>query len=102
MLMEALSALQLRPGDRVADGTLGGAGHAEAILDATSPDGWLYGCDRDGAAIEAASRRLARFAGRFELHRGNFDELAKWVPERCCNGVLLDLGVSSHQLDVAE
>jgi 16S rRNA (cytosine1402-N4)-methyltransferase len=102
MLTEVLSALRLRPGDRAADGTIGGAGHAEAILDATSPDGWLYGCDRDGAAIEAANRRLARFAGRFELRRGNFDELAKWIPGSCCDGVLLDLGVSSPQLDVAE
>ncbi|HEX9046537.1 MAG TPA: 16S rRNA (cytosine(1402)-N(4))-methyltransferase RsmH, partial [Verrucomicrobiae bacterium] len=85
------------------DGTLGGAGHAAAILAASSPTGWLYGCDRDGAAVEAARTRLAeKFAGRFELRRGNFSELADWVPAGSCDGVLLDLGVSSPQLDTAE
>jgi 16S rRNA (cytosine1402-N4)-methyltransferase len=62
----------------------------------------LYGCDRDGVAVEAAARRLAEFAGRFEIRRGNFSELADWVPAGSCDGVLLDLGVSSPQLDVAE
>ncbi len=99
MVAEVLTALQLRPGGRNADGTVGGAGHAAAILRTTAPNGWLYGCDRDGAAIEAASARLAEFAGRFEIRRGNFDELAEWVPAGSCDGVLLDLGVSSPQLD---
>jgi 16S rRNA (cytosine1402-N4)-methyltransferase len=62
----------------------------------------LSGCDRDGAAIEAACVRLAEFAGRFELRRGTFDELATWVPAGSCDGVLLDLGVSSPQLDRPE
>ena len=64
--------------------------------------GWLYGCDRDGAAVEAARARLADFAGRFEMRQGNFAELADWVPPGSCDGVLLDLGVSSPQLDAAE
>ena len=102
MMAEVLQALKLKPGLRVADGTLGGAGHAAAILAATTPNGWLYGCDRDGGAIEAARRRLAPFAGRFEIRQGNFAELADWVPHGSCDGVLLDLGVSSVQLDVAE
>ena len=102
MMAEVLEALKLKPGLRVADGTLGGAGHAAAILAATTPSGWLYGCDRDGGAIEAARRRLAPFAGRFEIRQGNFAELANWVPHGSCDGVLLDLGVSSVQLDVAE
>jgi 16S rRNA (cytosine1402-N4)-methyltransferase len=59
----------------------------------------LFGCDRDGAAVEAAGRRLAEFAGRFEIRRGNFAELADWVPANSCDGVLLDLGVSSPQFD---
>src|ERR1041385_8860182 len=59
-------------------GTLGGAGHAAAMLAASSPTGWLYGCDRDGDAVEAAQRRLAEFAGRFEIRRGNFSELSDW------------------------
>jgi 16S rRNA (cytosine1402-N4)-methyltransferase len=94
----------LRPGPRgcFADGTVGGGGHAAAVLAASSPDGWLYGCDRDGAAVEAAMRRLAEFAGRWEIRRGNYAELADWVPAGSCDGVLLDLGVSSVQLDRPE
>jgi 16S rRNA (cytosine1402-N4)-methyltransferase len=102
MLEQVLEGLNLRPGQRCVDGTLGGAGHAEAILDRTSPTGWLYGCDRDGVAIEVASRRLSRFAGRFELRQGTFDELGAWVPSGTCDAVLLDLGVSSPQLDWPE
>jgi 16S rRNA (cytosine1402-N4)-methyltransferase len=84
------------------DGTLGGGGHAAAILAGSSPTGWLYGCDRDGDAVEAAARRLVEFAGRFELKQGSFAELSKWVPAGSCDGVLLDLGVSSPQLERAE
>jgi len=102
MTAEVLSALRPRPGGCYADGTIGGAGHAAIILAASSPTGWLFGCDRDGAAIEAARARLAEFAGRFEIRRGNFAELACWVPAASCDGVLLDLGVSSWQLDRAE
>ena len=102
LLAEVLAALRPRAGGRYADGTLGGAGHAMAMLTASSPTGWLSGCDRDGVAVEAASARLAEFAGRFEIRRGNFSELSEWVPSESCDGVLLDLGVSSPQLDVAE
>jgi len=102
MLVEVLSALNPRPGGRYVDGTVGGAGHACAILDASSPTGWLYGFDRDGEAIASAQMRLGRFSGQFELRRGNFAEMAEWVPSGSCDGVLLDLGVSSPQLDVAE
>jgi 16S rRNA (cytosine1402-N4)-methyltransferase len=99
MVAEVLGALKPKPGSRYADGTVGGAGHAASILGASSPTGWLYGCDRDGAAVEAARARLAEFAGRFEIRQGNFAELAGWVPAASCDGVLLDLGVSSPQLD---
>src|SRR5215472_4858586 len=102
MAAEVLDALKPKPNGRYADGTVGGGGHAEAILDRSSPTGWLYGCDRDGDAVEAALQRLARFAGRFEIRRGNFAELPEWVPAASCDGVLFDLGVSSPQLDVAE
>jgi 16S rRNA (cytosine1402-N4)-methyltransferase len=102
MVAEVLAALNPRPGGRYADGTIGGAGHAAAILAASSPTGWLSGCDRDGAAVKAARERLAAgFDGRFEIRRGNFAELADWVPAVSCDGVLLDLGVSSPQLDAA-
>jgi len=100
MAAEVLDALKPKPGGRYADGTVGGGGHAEIILAASSPTGWLYGCDRDGAAVEAAGARLARFPGRFEIRRGNFAELAGWIPAESCDGILMDLGVSSHQLDM--
>jgi 16S rRNA (cytosine1402-N4)-methyltransferase len=103
MVAEVLAALKPRPDGRYADGTLGGAGHAAAILGASSPTGWLSGCDRDGVAVETAKERLAeKFAGRFEIRRGNFSEMAGWIPAASCDGVLLDLGVSSPQLDAAE
>lgn len=101
MMAEVLDALKPAPGGRYVDGTLGGGGHAAAILAMSSPTGWLYGCDRDGAALEAARSRLASFASRFEIRRGNFADLAEWIPHGSCDGVLLDLGVSSPQLDSA-
>lgn len=102
LLPEVLDGLRPRPGGIYADGTLGGAGHAEAILRASAPTGRLFGCDRDADAVAAATRRLAEFGGRFEIRRGNFAELSEWLGEASCDGVLLDLGVSSHQLDTAE
>ncbi|HSY09528.1 MAG TPA: 16S rRNA (cytosine(1402)-N(4))-methyltransferase RsmH [Candidatus Dormibacteraeota bacterium] len=103
MAAEVLDALKPRPGGRYADGTLGGAGHAASILAMSSPTGWLSGCDRDGVAVEAAKKQLTeKFAGRFEIRRGNFAELAVWIPAASTDGVLLDLGVSSPQLDSPE
>jgi len=102
MLGEVLEAIQPKPGGRYVDGTLGGAGHAEAILRGSSPNGWLFGCDLDGAAVEAAARRLAQYAGRFEIRQANFSELADWIEPGSCDAVLLDLGVSSPQLDNPE
>jgi len=102
MLAEVLVALQPKPGGRYVDGTLGAGNHAAAVLAASAPTGWLFGCDRDGDAVVAATARLAEFAGRFEIRRGNFDALREWIPAGSCDGVLLDLGVSSPQLDVAE
>jgi len=102
MVAEVVAALQPRSGGCYADGTVGGGGHAHAILKASSPDGWLYGCDRDSAAVEAAKRRLAEFSGRFEIRQQSFAELAEWIRANSCDGALLDLGVSSAQLDQAE
>src|SRR5689334_17945284 len=102
MVGEVSAAMNPRPGGRYADGTIGGGGHAAMVLARGSAIGWLCGCDRDGDAIEAAEVRLGEFGGRFELRRGNFWELADWVPHGSCEGVLLDLGVSSPQLDRAE
>src|SRR4051794_13013308 len=102
MVGEVLEALRPRSGGKYADGTVGGGRHAAEILRASAPDGLLFGMDRDEAALEAAQKRLAEFAGRFELRRGNYAEFAEWVPAGSCDGVLLDLGVSSPQLDRAE
>lgn len=103
VLLEAVvEALRPRDGGCYADGTVGGGGHAEAILLRSAPGGRLYGFDRDGDALEAAGARLARFGNRVELRRANFSEMAEWLPEGSCDGVLLDLGVSSPQLDWPE
>jgi 16S rRNA (cytosine1402-N4)-methyltransferase len=102
LLGEVVEALRPLSGEKYADGTIGGGGHAAAILEASAPGGWLWGMDRDGDALEAAQQRLANFAGQFELRRGNFSELAEWVPPASCAGIVLDLGVSSAQLDWSE
>jgi 16S rRNA (cytosine1402-N4)-methyltransferase len=102
LLKEVVLALAPRPGGRFVDATLGGGGHAEAILEASSPSGWLYGFDRDEAAVLVTRERLARFTGRFECRQGCLAEQAGWIEAGSCDGVLFDLGVSSPQLDWAE
>jgi 16S rRNA (cytosine1402-N4)-methyltransferase len=99
MMEEVLAALLPKPSGRFIDGTLGGGGHAEAILDRSTPTGWLFGCDRDGDAIEAAKLRLARFQGRWEIRDLNYADLDQWLAPASCDGALLDLGVSSFQLE---
>ena len=97
--------MQPHAGGRYIDGTLGGGGHAAAVLERSSPDGELLGIDADPAALAAAAERLQRFGDRVRLAHGNFGTLgaiaaqAGW--ERV-DGILLDLGVSSYQLDTAE
>jgi 16S rRNA (cytosine1402-N4)-methyltransferase len=105
LLEESLSLLQPAPGALVVDATLGGGGHAEAILERTAPDGLLLGLDRDDEALAAAAARLGRFGSRVRLVRASFAELgAVLVAERIAevDAVLFDLGVSSRQLDAPE
>jgi 16S rRNA (cytosine1402-N4)-methyltransferase len=102
MEAEVLEALRPSPASLIADGTVGGGGHAAALLRASAPTGRLVGCDRDGMAVAAATARLSEFTGRFELRQGNFADLADWVEPESCDGVLLDLGVSSPQIDRPE
>ena len=98
---EVLTSLDLVAGSSVADGTVGGGGHAERLLEATSPDGRLLGIDADRAAIAEATRILARFGSRAVLRQANFEAIfdvatdAGFVP---LDGVLFDLGLSSYQL----
>ena len=103
LLDATLQALQPRPGGRYIDGTLGGGGHAEGILNACGPDGLVVGIDRDPNALTAAGQRLAAFGDRFQPVRGRFGDVAQlasaWAP---VDGLVLDLGVSSPQLDHAD
>jgi len=102
MLQEALEGLAVKQSGRYLDGTFGRGGHARAILGQLGPDGRLLLMDRDPQAIAEAE---AAFAGdaRVCIRRGNFADLAAWpATEQGLDGVLLDIGVSSPQLDEAE
>ncbi|RMH44043.1 MAG: 16S rRNA (cytosine(1402)-N(4))-methyltransferase RsmH [Deltaproteobacteria bacterium] len=102
---EALALLAPAPGRTYVDGTVGGAGHAVRILDASGPDGRLIAVDRDPDALAAARERLAPYRERVTLVHDSFgniaDVLGRLGVDRV-DGFLLDLGVSSHQLDTAE
>lgn len=100
MVREVLGYLRPERGGLFFDGTVGGGGHSEAILEA-SDAARVIGVDRDPEAIEAAGGRLARFGDRVELVCGNFAEVAERLEEELA-GALLDLGVSSRQLDESE
>ena len=104
LLREVLEWMNPKAGGVYCDGTLGGGGHSEAILRACGGDATLYGIDRDETAIRAASERLAEYPG-FTAIRGNFHDVKKLLLEAGAgplDGALLDLGVSSPQLDRAE
>ena len=105
LLSEVVTGLAPRSGGHYIDGTLGGGGHAAAILEASAPGGRLLGIDTDPAALAAAAKRLASFGERVTLAHGNFRELARLARANGfepADGMLLDLGVSSHQLDTPE
>ena len=101
LLREVLSALDPRPGQAFADGTLGGGGHSEEILKRIGGEGVLYGIDRDEAAIAAATERLSAYPAFRAVH-GNFHDVKELLPGVRLNGGLLDLGVSSFQLDTPD
>jgi 16S rRNA (cytosine1402-N4)-methyltransferase len=104
LLDECIEGLNIRQGGIYVDGTAGGGGHSSAIAERLT-DGKLIAIDRDEAAIRAAGARLAPFGERVSLARNNFSEIA----DVCASfgidkidGVLMDLGVSSYQLDTPE
>jgi 16S rRNA (cytosine1402-N4)-methyltransferase len=105
LLDDVLKIFNPRPGQRFMDGTIGAGGHAEAILQASSPDGRLLGLDADPAALRLARERLAPYLGRFHLENASFTRLAAvahthgFAP---VDGILLDLGLSSMQLTASE
>ena len=105
MVSEVLALLEPARGGIFVDGTLGGGGHAEAVLSAMPETGRLFGIDRDDEALKAAGARLSRFGDRFTAIKGNFFDMKSLLKDRGVekvDGILLDLGVSSHQLDAAE
>jgi len=107
MVEEVVKFLQPGAGGNYVDGTLGGGGHTRAILERSAPDGRVLGIDADAQAIARVGERLADFVntGRLVLVQGNFVELARIVDEASfvsVQGVVLDLGFSSEQMDNAQ
>jgi 16S rRNA (cytosine1402-N4)-methyltransferase len=101
---EVIQFLNPRPGGIYLDGTLGGGGHARLILERCTPGGMLIGIDQDQEALQAAGQRLADFGTAAHLVHGNFGELEQHLEKLeipALDGFILDLGVSSHQLDSA-
>lgn len=104
MLMPTVDLLNVREGGVYVDGTLGGGGHSEEILRRLGGTGHLYGIDRDSDALAAATARLGG-AGNFTAIRGNFHDVRELLAAQGVqriDGMMVDLGVSSYQLDTAE
>lgn len=104
LLDEVLHWLQPRNGGQYVDCTVGNAGHATAILQASSPDGQLLALDADPVAIDVASERLRRFGQRVRLVNASFRDLAPVAAQhgiQAVDGIVMDLGLSSRQLDVS-
>lgn len=105
LYQEVLAGLRVEPGGRYIDGTVGGGGHARGILIASAPRGKLLGIDADPRAVALAGQKLAEFGKRVTLVQGNFvdlEEIALRHGFRPVDGILLDLGLSSLQLEAAE
>lgn len=105
LLNETIDALQIKPGGVYLDGTLGGGGHAYEVCKKLNEDGRLFGIDQDADAIEAAGKKLEEFGDKVTIIRNNFvnaKEALKAYGVDKVDGILLDLGVSSYQLDNAQ
>ncbi|WP_036599814.1 16S rRNA (cytosine(1402)-N(4))-methyltransferase RsmH [Oribacterium sp. oral taxon 078] len=105
LLRETIEGLAIRADGVYVDGTLGGGGHALSICERLSERGRLIGIDQDGAAIEAASERLKDYRDRAVIVRGNYEDIAEILMRlqiEQVDGICLDLGVSSYQLDEGE
>ncbi|MDD2335006.1 MAG: 16S rRNA (cytosine(1402)-N(4))-methyltransferase RsmH [Geobacteraceae bacterium] len=102
---EVLQYLEPRSGGVYVDGTLGGGGHARGILECSAPDGILLGFDRDQEALAAAGLKLSAYGNRVRLFHENYSNLTDVLAREeieSIDGMVLDVGVSSHQLDKAE
>lgn len=105
LLQETVDALAIRPDGIYVDGTLGGGGHAQAVLEKLTEGGRLIGIDQDEAAIKAAGERLSRFGDQVTIVRSNYREMPQVLQSLGIaevDGIVLDLGVSSYQLDTAD
>src|SRR5688572_30082404 len=102
LLEEVLAMLAVRPGGLYVDGTLGLGGHAAAILDAGAPDARLLALDRDAETMARTRESLAAYGDRVRYVHADFREIPAELGGRRADGILLDLGVSSVQLDTAE
>ena len=105
MLEEVIEGLDIKPGGIYVDGTLGGGGHSYEIAKRLVSGGRLIGIDQDEAAIKAAGARLSGFGDRVTIVRSNYAQMVSVLQSlgiEQVDGILLDLGVSSHQLDNAE
>lgn len=105
LLQETVDSLNIKPDGIYVDGTLGGGGHSYEIAARLSGQGRLIGIDRDEEAILAASERLSRFGDKVTIVRNNYSAMAEVLKElniSSVDGIILDLGVSSRQLDTLE
>jgi 16S rRNA (cytosine1402-N4)-methyltransferase len=105
LVQEVIESLRPGPGKRYLDGTLGGGGHSEQILIESHPDGQVLGLDRDDEALAVARARLHRFEGRFIARQASFADAQGILTEigwNSVDGAVLDLGVSSLQIDSPE
>jgi 16S rRNA (cytosine1402-N4)-methyltransferase len=105
LLEETIEALNIKPDGIYVDGTLGGGGHSYEICRRLSDKGRLIGIDQDAAAIEAAKERLGEFGDKLTIIRSNYCEMKEQLTAidiTAVDGIILDLGVSSYQLDTAD
>ena len=105
LLQEVIDSLNVQPNGIYVDGTLGGAGHAYEVCRRLGPDGRMIGIDQDAAAIAAATERLQPFAEHVTIVRSNYENMCQIIKDNGyagVDGILLDLGVSSYQLDTVE
>ena len=105
LLQETIDSLKVKPGGIYVDGTLGGGGHAFELCSRLGKDGRLIGIDQDEAAISAASERLSEYKGQVTIVRSNYSRMPQVLDELGIgkvDGIYLDLGVSSYQLDTPE
>lgn len=105
LLNETIEQLDIKENGIYVDGTLGGGGHASAVLQRLGETGRLIGIDQDAAAIEAAGERLAPFGDKVTIVRSNYSAMPQVLADlgiHGVDGIVLDLGVSSYQLDTVE